>query len=509
MRMNMPLVNRYVQARYLATRKLIQNREDLVVNCTIDYSGIQIEAGDLVRVNSEKYQWVNKVFRVSQVTEGKDSSGFLSVSLILLEYNHQVYDNIDIHDFVPEANTSISNPAAINQPLAPTVYKPTTTNQTTNTLEVTAIVPSTGLVTSMDFYTGKTADVSLHNLYKAVTSDTGTQWNAGDIAKLTVTTLEPNSVAIADISLANPAIVTTVTPHNLDDGDVVHIVNVAGMISINGIETTVNVISPTTFALVGLDTTNYPAYTGNGNVQCPVFFSVKATSTTGTNATTSSVSSIATKFEWPGSGVMASGINSDSITNSAVSESIYASSKGDNDYSTNCPAFVFRTGTLRTFDVMSYASFPPMSTDADGPYTAFAYHATPNTLSVVPGDITLVNGTFNAMVHWQTSHASSTIVAYHVALFSSRDGGTSWVKQASTYNEISGIGTLSGTYNTSFPVTGVISGVNISWTKSNDLLFSWGLDLYVVSATPPGGETNYVTAINLKESNINITRMRK
>jgi hypothetical protein len=82
---NYPQVNNYIQAAYLGERRLLQSREDLIITCALDYSGIQIEAGDVVRVTLAEYGWSEKLFRVSQVQEVKDESGFLGARITAFE----------------------------------------------------------------------------------------------------------------------------------------------------------------------------------------------------------------------------------------------------------------------------------------------------------------------------------------------------------------------------------------------------------------------------------------
>jgi hypothetical protein len=69
----------------LANRFLESCRDDLQVQLTIDFSGIQLEAGDIVTVTSLNYGWVAKLFRVSKVTERFAEDGSVSAVLSLLE----------------------------------------------------------------------------------------------------------------------------------------------------------------------------------------------------------------------------------------------------------------------------------------------------------------------------------------------------------------------------------------------------------------------------------------
>ena len=62
------LCNNSVQAQYLANRILEGCREDLQVSCEMDFSGLQLEAGDIVTMNNTRYGWVNKLFRVMKLS---------------------------------------------------------------------------------------------------------------------------------------------------------------------------------------------------------------------------------------------------------------------------------------------------------------------------------------------------------------------------------------------------------------------------------------------------------
>lgn len=72
---------------------------------------------------------------------------------------------------------------------------------------------------------------------------------------------------ITAITKANPAVVTTASPHGYATGDKVYINFVQGMIDINNQPVAaITVIDATRFSLVGLDSSAYPAYTSGGIV---------------------------------------------------------------------------------------------------------------------------------------------------------------------------------------------------------------------------------------------------
>lgn len=115
------MVNDSVQAQYLASRILEQAREDLIVNINTAYTGIQVDAGDVVSVTNSSYGWTNKLFRVMKVSEVSLPDGNLGATFELNEYNAQVYDDRDITKYTPAPNTELSNPAFFGTLAAPTI----------------------------------------------------------------------------------------------------------------------------------------------------------------------------------------------------------------------------------------------------------------------------------------------------------------------------------------------------------------------------------------------------
>ena len=166
------LVNNYVQAKFIAIRRLLQGREDLIINLQTDYSGIQVEAGDVIRVTNEVYGWTDKLFRVSNVIEEKDTEGNLFAKLTAFEYNATIYDDdLDITDFIPADNTGLQDPNIIAVPDTPVVVANVDT--TLNFLDISANVPNSGLVLNLDFNYGFDSNVSNHLYYTTVNYSNG------------------------------------------------------------------------------------------------------------------------------------------------------------------------------------------------------------------------------------------------------------------------------------------------------------------------------------------------
>lgn len=116
---SLPLVNSSVRAQYIANRCLEAAREDLQVRVTINYTGIQLEAGDIVTMTNANYGWTAKVFRVTQVIENFTDDGQVTASLSLSEYNASVYDDVNVTQFTPAPNTGIGSPLTFGSLYAP------------------------------------------------------------------------------------------------------------------------------------------------------------------------------------------------------------------------------------------------------------------------------------------------------------------------------------------------------------------------------------------------------
>tara|TARA_R110000868_G_scaffold272773_2_gene532026 strand:- start:12361 stop:15678 length:3318 start_codon:yes stop_codon:yes gene_type:complete len=127
---NLPLVNNGVRAQYLANRFLKAGREDLQIQLSISYIGLQLEAGDIVTLTNVNYGWTSKLFRISKVVENFNDDGSITATLSLMEYNAAVYDDISITQFTPAPNTGIGSPLAFGALTAPSIVnlQPSITN---------------------------------------------------------------------------------------------------------------------------------------------------------------------------------------------------------------------------------------------------------------------------------------------------------------------------------------------------------------------------------------------
>lgn len=114
-------VNNNVRAQLLANRFLKSCREDLQVQLKINYVGLQLEAGDIVTVTNANYGWTNKLFRIQKVSEEFADDGSITATLMLMEFNATVYNDVSITEFQPAPNTGLGDPLTFGTIPVPTI----------------------------------------------------------------------------------------------------------------------------------------------------------------------------------------------------------------------------------------------------------------------------------------------------------------------------------------------------------------------------------------------------
>jgi hypothetical protein len=121
MSISLPLTNNSVTAQYIANRMLKGGREDLQVQVSVNFVGVQLDAGDIVTLTNANYGWVAKPFRINKIVQQFNDDGAISVQLNMSEYNATVFDDVSITEFQPAPNTGISDPTFFGIPIAPVV----------------------------------------------------------------------------------------------------------------------------------------------------------------------------------------------------------------------------------------------------------------------------------------------------------------------------------------------------------------------------------------------------
>lgn len=177
----LPLVNNNVRAQYLANRFLKTSREDLQVECSIGFTGLQLDAGDIVTITNANYGWIAKLFRCNKVVQVFGDDGSLTVKLSLQEYNPTIYDDVAITEFTPAPNSGIPDPSffgALSAPVVSAQYP----YATIPSFSVSITTPSTGITQYAEVWYSAFATPTTAQLLFAGTSEVqsnGNPWGAG------------------------------------------------------------------------------------------------------------------------------------------------------------------------------------------------------------------------------------------------------------------------------------------------------------------------------------------
>jgi hypothetical protein len=179
-------VNNNVRAQYIANRFLKGAREDLQVTCSVNFVGIQLEAGDVVTLTNVNYGWVAKLFRINKVSQTFGDDGAIVVNLILMEFNPTIYDDVAITQFQPSPNSGLGDPlvfGTVPPPVVDAEY-PTAVNPL---FLVQVTTPAAGISQYAELYYTAFASPTEAQLIFAGTSEVqanGTPWNTNTVLPL-------------------------------------------------------------------------------------------------------------------------------------------------------------------------------------------------------------------------------------------------------------------------------------------------------------------------------------
>lgn len=118
---SLPFTNDSVRAQIIANRLLKAAREDLQVQCSLGFVGLQLEAGDVISFTNANYGWTNKLFRLNKVTETYQDDGNIVTNLVMTEFNPSVYADTNVTQFTPAPNTGLGDPTFFGTVPAPVV----------------------------------------------------------------------------------------------------------------------------------------------------------------------------------------------------------------------------------------------------------------------------------------------------------------------------------------------------------------------------------------------------
>lgn len=84
---SIPGITNYYNARILADKFLAKSRFGLTVSLNIDQRGILLLAGKVIQIQNPRYGWVNKKFRIENLTHNADAT----VDIVASEYDDSFY----------------------------------------------------------------------------------------------------------------------------------------------------------------------------------------------------------------------------------------------------------------------------------------------------------------------------------------------------------------------------------------------------------------------------------
>lgn len=181
LRLRLDMVNNVLHAGRIGNIELRQSRVDLIITFTADYSALQVEAGDVIKVTNDIYGFSEDLFRVTRIREVESEDGILIAEISALQYDAGVYADNNITDFVPTPISDIpifNSSVYIAPPATPTITSSTATTDFQGLYLETAIAAQSYPVDRVELF-ASTDFGGPYTLVDITHSETGT-FQAGE-----------------------------------------------------------------------------------------------------------------------------------------------------------------------------------------------------------------------------------------------------------------------------------------------------------------------------------------
>jgi hypothetical protein len=122
--LRLEMTNNALHAARVGLIELKQSRVDKIITFNADYSAIQCEAGEVVKITNEVYGFLDKLFRITKIREVEGDDGNITVEITALEYSSTIYtDEIltDSADTPGSGIPSFGGSSTLPAPSAPIV----------------------------------------------------------------------------------------------------------------------------------------------------------------------------------------------------------------------------------------------------------------------------------------------------------------------------------------------------------------------------------------------------
>ena len=156
--LRLDLANNALHAARIGLIELKQSRADLIITFRADYSALQVEAGDVVKITNSVYGFDKKLFRVSKTRELEDDVGGITVEITALQYDAAVYTDETLEDSADTPGsgiTTIGSSARLPPPSTPVAAIISTTTPSFSLS--TTIDPTSDVVNSVQFWYNTTS----------------------------------------------------------------------------------------------------------------------------------------------------------------------------------------------------------------------------------------------------------------------------------------------------------------------------------------------------------------
>ena len=135
--LNLAFTDNSIEARRLSLITLERNRQQLTVQGRFSFKGFQAGIGDNIKLNLERFGWVDKEFEVIQWTFGFDDAFSPFVDMTLREISQSVFDEVSDGLVYEKDNTTLYDPFDVPEiGISPSVTTTTATERVLIVLEI-------------------------------------------------------------------------------------------------------------------------------------------------------------------------------------------------------------------------------------------------------------------------------------------------------------------------------------------------------------------------------------
>jgi len=149
LQMTLQMCNEPVQATIIGLIELKQSRIDQIITFVSDYSTLSLNAGDIIDVTNDIYQFTAKPFRIISIRELDTESGSIQIEITALAYDANVYSTADLGRFIRTDRNGIVGIGSISAPITPVIYN--FEQDARPGIVIETVVPA-GIVESMEFW---------------------------------------------------------------------------------------------------------------------------------------------------------------------------------------------------------------------------------------------------------------------------------------------------------------------------------------------------------------------